>query len=236
MCDDLNPTLAILKTSPNPKNVSNRHHSDEMVQLKLRAFRSQLNPHFIFNSLSAIQYFITTENKRLAVIYLSVFSKLIRFYLKHMEQESVNLADEIEMLKAYFSLQKLRYNEQFSYEILQDETTSPSEAIIPSFILQTLFENIIEHAIYNQYREYSIVIKFKVSEQNVIVHTDFNYLAGRISKAGYTPEYRAKIMLWQDQIRLLNQLRNYKIKKRVSFFKNSILNGGNIVVTLPNLQ
>ena len=81
--------------------------SEEMVQLKLKAFRSQMNPHFIFNALNSIQYFITSENKKSAVIYLSVFSKLIRFYIKHIEKETVNLADELAMLNGYLRLQKL---------------------------------------------------------------------------------------------------------------------------------
>src|SRR5690606_5617646 len=81
----------------------------EIVDIKRKVLRSQMNSHFIFNALSAIQYFITSGNKKLALNYLSVFSKLIRFYLKHIESEPVHLTDEIEMLKRYLTLQKLRY-------------------------------------------------------------------------------------------------------------------------------
>jgi Putative regulator of cell autolysis len=163
---------------------------EEMVQLKLKAFRSQMNPHFIFNALNAIQYFITSENKRSAVIYLSVFSKLIRFYLKYIEKETVSLTEEFSMLQGYLKLQKLRYHDQFEYVMTIDEKVKHNEAVIPSFILQTLFENIIEHAIYNQYKNFNINIIFKAIQKQVLVDIQFNCDSTPNEKIKYTPEYR----------------------------------------------
>src|SRR5690606_26378510 len=100
---------------------------EEMVQLKLKAFRSQMNPHFIFNALSGIQYFVTTSNKQQALTYLSVFSKLMRFYLLHFEKETVFLSNEIAMLGNYLKLQKLRYEDQFDYS-LDLESNSSNDA------------------------------------------------------------------------------------------------------------
>lgn len=208
----------------------------EMVDLKLKAFRSQMNPHFIFNALSSIQYFITSGNKKLALNYLSVFSKLIRFYLKNIENDTVNLTDEITMLKGYLSLQKLRYTDQFSYELLVEEISKDKNASIPSFVLQTLFENIIEHAIFNQYKNYSVRAKFSVDEQNVSVKIVFNYDLEEKNSVKYIPQYREQIMKWQDQIRFLKKLKNYNIKKKVSFDKPNKSNGGTILVSLPNVN
>lgn len=207
----------------------------EMVDLKLKAFQSHMNPHFIFNALNAIQYFITSENKKDSVVYLSVFSKLIRFYLKHIENDTVHLADEIEMLKGYLKLQKLRYQNKFDFAIRVDSGSKIKEAIIPSFILQTLFENSIEHAIYNQYENYTVDIVFKPTVYKVIVEINFNYKVIGNKGVKYTPDYRAQMIKWQDQIRLLNDFKNYKIEKKVSFNKNTTLRGGNIKLSLPNL-
>lgn len=208
----------------------------EMVDLKLKVLRSQLNPHFIFNAMSAIQYFITSGNQKLALNYLSVFSKLIRFYLKHIESETVHITDEIEMLKRYLTLQKLRYNEQISYEISMDDNSKITDAVIPSFVIQTLFENIIEHAIFNQFKNFSINTRFTVKEKSVYVNIVFKYDLRDEKKIKYIPEYRNQILKWQDQIRYLKRLKNYDIKKKVTFEKNHKYNGGSIEVKFPNIN
>jgi LytS/YehU family sensor histidine kinase len=219
-----------------PRKKAQETLAEEMAHLKLKAFRAQMNPHFVFNALNAIQYFITSENKKSAVIYLSVFSRLIRFYLKHIEEDTVQLSEEIEMLHRYLKLQKLRYNDQFEYTITQDQELSTIDAKIPSFILQTVFENIIEHAIYNQYKNYTIAIGFKITKKRVHLEVGFTYNTSGIEKVTYAPDYRVQLIKWQDQIRLLNDFKNYSIKKKVTFNNNLTSKGGDIVLSLPNLS
>ena len=218
-------------TLPSIPNVT-----DELAHLKLKTLRSQMNPHFIFNALNAIQYFITSENKKSAVIYLSVFSKLIRHYLNNIENETVHLSDEFAMLQEYLKLQKLRYTHQFDYSLVYAEDLKSSEAKIPSFILQSLFENIIEHAIYNQYQDYKVVTVFSKEKNNVKVNIEFTYHCMPDAPQKYIPDYREQMVKWQDQIRLLNRLKNYNIKKKVTFNNNSNEKGGTILLSLPNLQ
>lgn len=210
--------------------------TDELVHLKLKTLRSQMNPHFIFNALNAIQHFITSENKKSAVIYLSVFSKLIRHYLNNVENETVHLANEFAMLQEYLKLQKLRYTNQFDYSFVYEEQLKQTDAIIPSFVLQPLFENIIEHAIYNQYKDYKVVTIFSKEKNNVKVNIQFTYNCSPNAPQKYIPDYREQMVKWQDQIRLLNRLKNYNIKKKVTFNKYPKMNGGNIFLSLPNLQ
>ena len=206
----------------------------QLTELKLKALSAQLNPHFVFNAVNAIQYFITSDQKKSAIQYLSVFSKLIRFYLKHLESQTVNLQDEIEMLHWYLKLQKLRYNDQFDYQI-NEGFGSYKEAIIPVFIIQTLFENIIEHGIFNQYKNQNITISFEVLKENVTIN--IKYLYDRPNdKRYYKPEYRDHILKWQDQIRLLNKAKPYKIKKDIRFIKGDDRIGSRIKLQLPNLN
>ncbi|MCR9181688.1 MAG: histidine kinase [Flavobacteriaceae bacterium] len=205
----------------------------EMVDLKLKVLRSQMNPHFVFNALNAIQYFITSGNQKRALNYLSVFSKLIRFYLKHIENDTLYLTDEIEMLKRYLILQKLRYNDQVSYSFSVKENVKNKDAVIPSFVLQTLFENIIEHAIFNQYKNFSINTLVSVKTKRVKVKIDFRYDVSDEKKVKYVPEYRNQLLKWQDQIRYLKRLKKYDITKKVVFEKNEKINGGTIVIGFP---
>lgn len=210
--------------------------SEEMAQLQLKAFSAQMNPHFVFNALAAVQYFITSGDKKASLFYLSIFSKLIRFYLKHLNKETVKLVQEKEMLNAYLTLQKLRYNNQFNYRIIQNSEIESSEAIIPSFILQTFFENMVEHAIYNKYKNYNIEIAFQAKPKNVLVSVVFQYDKDLGEKEQYTPDYRKQLIKWQDQIRLLNTCKNYNIKKKITFNKNCNGEGGEITLNLPNLS
>lgn len=207
----------------------------EMGDIKIKALRSQMNPHFVFNALNAIQHFVSTGNQKLALNYLSDFSKLIRFYLKNLEKDVVYLTEEIEMLHRFLSLQKLRYEGQISYQLAIERESENRPAIIPSFVIQTLFENIIEHAIYNQYVNFSINSRFFVTLKNVQVHISFKYDDSGEKKVKYIPEYRAAIVKWQDQIRYLRKIKKIPIKKKMHFEKKENYSGGTITLTFPNL-
>lgn len=206
----------------------------QLVDLKLKALSSQMNPHFVFNAINAIQYFITSDNKKSALEYLSVFSKLIRFYLKHLELDTVNLKDEIDMLSWYLKLQKLRYHEQFDFKIDKEIIDDSTNAVIPSFIIQTLFENIIEHSVSSQHKNQKLNALFKVSKANVILEIEYRHDTIKTTKK-YAPEYRENIIKWQDQVHLLNNVKHYNIRKDVSFIDGEKTSGGNIILKLPNL-
>lgn len=210
---------------------------EEMLALKLQALKSQLNPHFVFNAINAIQYFITEGNKKSSLEYLSIFSKLIRFYLKYLEEDLVYLKDEVNMLNWYLKLQELRYSNRFKYTINIDNSSELENTKIPAFVIQTLFENIIEYAIINQHNNQSLNANFKVNNNNVILTIEHKYDAILESEIQYSPEYRTQITKWQDQIQLLNTIKNYNIEKHITLIKdNSLLKGTLITLKLPNLN
>ncbi|RKE92283.1 histidine kinase [Ichthyenterobacterium magnum] len=230
-----------IKNIRNQKTVLEKHKKvlqlkEELVDLKLKALSSQLNPHFVFNALNSIQYFITSEQKKLAVVYLSTFSKLIRFHLKYLGKDAVCLKEEINMIHWYLSLQRLRYSNQFTFDINAPANKHFENAKIPSFILQTLLENSVEHSIFNQHKNQTIDIKFLANDDYINIHITYLHDANCPSKTQYTPEYRKSIMDWQDQIKLLNSVKNYDIKKKITFIKKSDKTNGSIVnLKLPNL-
>lgn len=209
----------------------------QLIDLKLKVLNSQLNPHFVFNALNAIQYFITVQDKKSALEYLSIFSKLIRYYLKNIEEEVVPLNDEINLLNWYLKLQKLRYDEKLNFKINKDHDTHQSNVKIPAFLIQTLVENLIEHAIFNECKNQELDIHFHADKYLINLIINFNHDPIPLKQVKYTPEYRNKIMDWQDQIRLLNANKPYHIKKHISFIKNKSFITGNIIkLTLPNLE
>nr|NQU93208.1 histidine kinase [Bacteroidota bacterium] len=117
----------------------------KMILLQQKLFRSQMNPHFIFNSLTSIQGFITEKDPRTASRYLSKFAKLIRNILDSSVEEFIPLADEIATIENYLELQKVRYEGKFDYTIEVDEKIDKETISIPPMLAQPFIENSIEH-------------------------------------------------------------------------------------------
>ncbi|MBK8850177.1 MAG: histidine kinase [Saprospiraceae bacterium] len=121
----------------------------KMAEIKLESLQSQLNSHFIFNSLNAIQNYIFTNEEVKANEYLSKFSRLIRGYLEASKKQFIGLFEEIDLLQLYLSLESLRSGEHFEYSISIEEDLDNSVQI-PSNIIQPFVENAIEHGLKNK--------------------------------------------------------------------------------------
>ena len=105
---------------------------------KTRALRAQINPRFIFNSLSAIQHLVSVKKIESALKYLNKFSRLTRNVLESSMEINILLTDEIKMLEDYLSLEPLRFDNSFSYNITIDEAIDPAAIEIPPMILQEI--------------------------------------------------------------------------------------------------
>ena len=176
---------------------------EELVELKLKALNSKLNPHFVFNALNAIQYYVTSEDKQSTLEYLSTFGKLIRFNLKYLEEDVVELKDELKMLRWYLKLQKLRYEDQFEYSITVDDENGKWDAVIPSSIIQILLESIIENAMASTQPKEKLHFNFRVSKSKVLLEiVSTNNGVQPLSEGKL--RYGNPIDQWQDRIRLLN--------------------------------
>ncbi len=119
----------------------------EMLQLEQQALYAMMNPHFTFNALQSIQYFILSQDKLKATKFLSQFAKLVRMNLDSSKNEFISLSEEIERLKLYLSLEKMRFEDKFDYDIRIDKELDKSETQIPPMILQPFVENSIKHGI-----------------------------------------------------------------------------------------
>ncbi len=118
-----------------------------MIESEQMALRSQMNPHFIFNSLNAIQYFITENDKISANRYLSVFSTLIRKVLNYSQHSYISLEDEIEYLHLYLEIESLRFKDKFTYTLTISPEILPSEIGIPPMLIQPYIENALQHGL-----------------------------------------------------------------------------------------
>ncbi|RYY70703.1 MAG: hypothetical protein EOO13_05705 [Chitinophagaceae bacterium] len=127
-----------------------RLHSDYAIRLndlENSALRTQMSPHFIFNSLNTINSFINRNDPARANQYISKFSKLIRLILDHSRQKKITLAEELEVLELYVQLERIRFDNKFDYNVDIDENISTDSTEIPPLIIQPFAENAILHGL-----------------------------------------------------------------------------------------
>ncbi len=132
----------------------------EKTNLQQKLLRSQMNPHFVFNSLSSIQGFITEKDPKTASRYLSRFAKLIRNILDSSVEEFIPLAEEIASIENYLELQKVRYEGKFDYTIEVDENIDIETMTLPPMLAQPFIENSIEHGFKHKKSKGIIKIRF----------------------------------------------------------------------------
>jgi LytS/YehU family sensor histidine kinase len=147
----------------------------EQVQNKLKTIQSQLNPHFIFNALSSIQSLVNNDQKEAANEYLTHFSMVLRGALSNGELSFVSLSSELEFLKNYIEIEKLRFN--FSYHISVDiNNIEPNNIEVPPMLLQPAIENAILHGISGKGSEGSISIDITTAPNGFVIQISDNGL------------------------------------------------------------
>jgi len=133
----------------------------EIIRLEQDAMRSQMNPHFIFNSLNAIKLYIINNEQKNAVYYLNKFSKLIRKILAASRNSETTLADEIDTLSLYMEIENIRFSNEIETNIYIDENLNINTIKIPSLILQPFIENAIWHGLSSKKGSKKITISFE---------------------------------------------------------------------------
>jgi len=131
-----------------------------LTELELRAVYAQINPHFVFNTLSAALYFINKKRFDDAYIHVNKFSRLIRAYLKSSQDRYILLSEEIEMLSNYMDLQRTRFEGKFDFNIDVDNKLPTQNIRIPSLLVQPLVENAINHGLFHKGEGGHLELKF----------------------------------------------------------------------------
>ena len=138
------------------------------ANLNLRLMRLQMNPHFIFNALFAIQNYVYAGKPDTAGNYLSDFARLIRLTLKNNRGELIALEDELETMELYLNMQQLRFENKFTYTLHCDEKLKDRDLIIPPMLAQPFVENAIEHGIKPLEKSGKLTISYKEEKPGLI--------------------------------------------------------------------
>lgn len=194
--------------------------NQKIADLSLKALRSQMNPHFIFNSLNAIDKYILMSDELNASVYLNKFARLMRMILVYSEKQIIPLKQELEMLEHYIQLENLRMEYPFSYKIECSDEIDVYSIKIPSLLLQPYIENSVRHGLLH-----------KKGAGNIWVFIDIehDYLHCTIEDDGIGREKSAEIQqksisthisqgmkITQDRLKLLNTNAEFRTTLKIT--------------------
>lgn len=139
-----------------------------VLTLEQDMMRSQMNPHFLFNSLNSIKLYIINNDKEKAVYFINKFSKLIRAILSNSREKEISLEEELETMNLYVNIENIRFLEQIKYEVIIEKEVDIARIKIPSLILQPFIENAIWHGLSNIETDKQLKIYISKRSTNLI--------------------------------------------------------------------
>ncbi|MFA7445526.1 MAG: histidine kinase [Flavobacteriaceae bacterium] len=209
----------------------------QTATLEQQAFTSLMNPHFIFNALNSIQHYINVQDRKSANRYLSDFASLIRKSFDTAQHSFIPLEEEIDNIKVYLNMEKMRFAEQFTYSIETSEDFDPEDWMIPTMLLQPLLENALLHGIMPSSAPCHITIGFYQKGEDLLVEITDNGIGVENSKKlkAHSNHKSSGLALIKKRIAALGKFS----KKPMTFtmepaFDNSINTGNKISIFIPS--
>lgn len=181
-----------------------------------QALRKQMNPHFIFNSLNSIQYYILKNDKLASNKYLAKFARLMRIILNNSQQQQISIQEELDALKLYIELESLRFKEKFEYSITIDEKLDITQYKIPPLLIQPYVENAIWHGLMHKEGNGLLNVDLRIDD-SIIKCTITDNGVGRVKaaeiKSKKTKTYESHgTKITGDRLKLINALNNTEMK------------------------
>lgn len=190
-----------------------------LANVELNALRAQMNPHFIFNCLNSIDYYIIKNDTETASDYLNRFSRLIRLILQNSRSNYVNLKDELEALKLYIEMECLRFEQQFEYVVSVAKEIRLEEIEIPPMLLQPYVENAIWHGLMQKKSPGRLDLTFRRQNGSLHCTIEDNGIgreAARMLKSKSATRHKSMGMrITDDRINMINRLYHTETKVEV---------------------
>ena len=214
---------------------------NRMMELENRLLRTQLNPHFLFNAMGAIQqYLYSQEDPLLISDYLGKFSKLTRMILAYSKRELISLEEELEFLSYYVELQKIRFEVPFEFKLDIAGEIEPDELMIPPMLTQPFIENAIEHGFLHKDEKGHIEMSISESDRQIhITVTDDGI--GRKQAAALQKQTKYESMATQitrDRLKLIQSRLKRKTELLVKdlFDNNEQVAGTRVQLNIPLIR
>lgn len=193
--------------------------NNRISSFKIEALRSQMNPHFVFNALSSIQYYIQKNNVQKADKYLTMFGGLIRKYLDFSQVKTITIQQEIDLLQDYLRLEEMRFESLFTSEIIVDPKLDLNYSYIPTMLVQPYIENAINHglqqrqdgkgALWVEFKKiYSDGLRITISDNGIGIENSKNL------KSGYHKSHGMNNIM--DRISFLKESQELEIDLKIN--------------------
>ena len=160
--------IAAIKEKEKEKTQTNL----QIAESEMKALRSQMNPHFIFNSLNSIHKYIWENKPEDASGYLTKFSKLMRMTLENSALKTISLANEIEALNLYIELEHRRSSNKFDYQLTINPAVNTDEIKVPPMIFQPYIENAVWHGLMQKEGNGNLFINFDMENDHLVCTID----------------------------------------------------------------
>ncbi|WBU89571.1 histidine kinase [Cellulophaga omnivescoria] len=210
------------------RNIINAH---VQIQTEQRLLRSQMTPHFIFNSLSVIQGMILNKEDKKAIIYLSKFSKLLRIILENSREKLVPLKEELQALQNYIDLQNMSRQNSFKYTLHINENINTSCISVPPMLMQPFVENAIEHGFNNNYEKAEIKLNINFIDNKLICIIKDNGLGINKTNTGKSKSKKSvSTQITAERLKIMSKELN--VQTGLSIQDRSEFNEQGTIVTL----
>ncbi|MFC0604866.1 sensor histidine kinase [Winogradskyella pulchriflava] len=211
----------------------------KITNLRLENLRSQMNPHFIFNALNSIQDYIISNEKELASSYLVKFSRLIRMYLDYSQQNEITLEEELNALKLYLELEKVRFEDELEYTISVDNQLKTKQIKVPSLFIQPYVENALKHGLLHKLNDRKLHIEAKIIQQNKLeITVEDNGIGRAQSEKLKRPNQQHKPFATKANEERVHLYKN-KLKRDITittndlYDENDVAAGTKVIITMP---
>ena len=216
-------------------------YEKKVAQIEMNALRSQMNPHFIFNSLNSIKNYALTKGPYETADYLTKFAHLVRLILQNSKKHKVEISDEVEAIREYIDIESMRFSDSFESHFEIDPDLLHSDMEIPPMIIQPYVENAIWHGLLHKEGLKKIEIIVKTKDTNNLQIEIVDNGIGREAAAKLRSKSHGKsfgMQLGANRIKLMSN--NDGLHGTVEVIdvkdKNEINLGTKINITLPILD
>ncbi len=221
-------TRETLKTELNKK----------IANIESQALRAQMNPHFIFNTLSSIQHYISNNNTDAALKYLSKFAKLMRRIMDNSKQQMIPVAEEINALNLYLELEVMRFDNKFMYDIVVDDSIDQNYDRIPSMLIQPYVENAILHGLLPKAGAGKIQINLHRKDDTILCTIEDNGIGREKSnefKKNRVHQHKSMGMsITQERLDILNSSLNSNLNAEIiDLYENGVAAGTKVRLIIP---
>lgn len=211
---------------------------NKVTASQLTALKSQMNPHFLFNTLNSLQDLILKHDIKSSNYYLNKFSVLMREVLDVSGKEEIVLAREIKLLDTYLELEKLRFGDEFKFEIKTDEALDLDHLALPPMIIQPFIENALKHGLLHKKGDKRLSVEFKLEQAILLCIITDNGIGRKRSeeiKARNNRTHKSFATEATDKrMNLLNSFNDKKYRFRITdLYEDEIPIGTRVVVSIP---